>query len=516
MNLRTKLLLPFLAIAGIFVAIVHYYWVPAMVADARQNYISHEKSIILALEADLIRNLLAGDLAALHASLDKQMARQESDWRQLAVYDSTGQRIYPLRQPDPIEKEHTYFYEHPINWHGEVIATIALNLNVNPAVEQYWKQFRQIEWLGLMLFCLLLGAVMVWQNLFVVKPISNLVVAATRLSNGDFGHSLTASGRDEISSLTHAFETMRLNLTRVYSELEERVRVRTSALQERKTELQQEIAARIQIEQELLLAKDQAEAASLAKSRFLSTMSHELRTPLNAIIGYSDLLHEEAEATGRQEMLPDLVRINLAGQQLLELINSILDLSKIEAGKMELQIETFETADLIEEVKVSILPLLEKNGNRLDLDYAEASGTMVTDHAKLRQILINLLSNAGKFTNNGRVELEVHRQCDSTGDWLQFRVRDSGIGIKAEQLGLIFESFSQVDDSFGRHYEGTGLGLAICKHLCELMGGTIEAESEMGKGSTFTVRIPAVAEQRYPDSAGGESNYRRSIASRTL
>jgi len=208
------------------------------------------------------------------------------------------------------------------------------------------------------------------------------------------------------------------------------------------------------------------------------------------IIGYSDLLNDEATETGQQEMMPDLDRINLAGKNLSYLISEILDLSMIETGKMELQYELFEVADLINEVTIAVRSQVEEKGNRLEFESDESIGTMVADQTKLRQVLINLLSNAGKFTKDGQVGLEVQWEHGDGGDWIVFRVSDTGIGITEEQLDRVFKAFSQADDSHSRYYEGAGLGLAICKRLCDLMGGGIEAESELGKGSTFTVRLP--------------------------
>ena len=236
-------------------------------------------------------------------------------------------------------------------------------------------------------------------------------------------------------------------------------------------------------------ANSQLAEASRHKSQFLANMSHELRTPLNAIIGYSEMLQEEAEDLGEQTFLPDLQKINAAGKHLLSLINDILDLSKIEAGHMDLFIESFEVGQLVRDVEAIVQPLVEKNGNTLIVACPEDAETMQADLTKVRQALFNLLSNAAKFTDHGTISLTVQREPD---DWLTFAVADTGIGMTEEQLGRLFEAFSQAEASTRSRYGGTGLGLAISRHFARMMGGDLTVESEYGRGSTFTVRLPVM------------------------
>jgi signal transduction histidine kinase/CheY-like chemotaxis protein len=265
--------------------------------------------------------------------------------------------------------------------------------------------------------------------------------------------------------------------------LQQSVEKRTRELERVNDELQR-------MYQEAHRAQAAAEQASQAKSAFLANMSHELRTPLNAIIGYSEMLEEELRDLGAERLLPDLKKIHGAGKHLLALINDILDLSKIEAGKMELYLETFSVPDMIRDVVTTIRPLVEKNRNTLTVECPEDLGTMHADLTKVRQTLFNLLSNASKFTEQGAITLTVSREEAPEGDRFAFSVRDTGIGMTPEQMEKLFKEFSQGDSSTTRKYGGTGLGLAISRRFCQMMGGDIDVFSEPGKGSVFTVYLP--------------------------
>jgi len=240
----------------------------------------------------------------------------------------------------------------------------------------------------------------------------------------------------------------------------------------------------------LRAAREAAEQASISKSQFLASMSHELRTPLNAIIGYSEILMEEAEADNRATDIADINRVLAAARQLLHLINDILDLSKIEAGRMEISASDFEVAAVIEEAVATVRPTIEKNGNTLKLALDQDIGEAHTDSFKLNQCLLNLLANAAKFTNEGEITVRA-RRVKSGGDWIEIDVADTGIGMTEDQVQRLFNAFTQAEASTARRFGGTGLGLAITRRMMQLLGGDVSVVSKHGKGSTFSLRLPA-------------------------
>jgi signal transduction histidine kinase/CheY-like chemotaxis protein len=293
---------------------------------------------------------------------------------------------------------------------------------------------------------LLLGRTISWS---VVGPLGEIEARLSRIAEGDFTQRVDIPNRDELGALA-------ANVNRTCEQLGQLYR--------------------------------QLETASQHKSAFLANMSHELRTPLNAVIGYSEMLQEIAEDDGFDQLLPDLARIRDAGRHLLNLINDILDLSKIEAGKMDLYLEEVDLAALVEEVSAIVQPLAAARGNRFEV-LGEARGTLYTDRTKLKQSLLNLLGNASKFTEHGRITLELHKEAGE----ISFVVSDTGIGMNDEQLGRLFEAFSQADPSTTRRYGGTGLGLAITRHFCEMLGGHIGVESTPEVGSIFTITLPVTS-----------------------
>jgi signal transduction histidine kinase/CheY-like chemotaxis protein len=309
----------------------------------------------------------------------------------------------------------------------------------------------------------------------------------------DYSIRLHSDYSDEIGVLTNSL-----------NEMLQQIQVRDVQLLEYQEHLEEQVAHRseelMQANTKALLAKEKAEEASRAKSVFLANMSHELRTPLNAILLYSELLLDEVAERGLMDFHADLQKIRVSGRHLLSLIDDILDLSKIEAGRMTVFLEEIDLANLFKDVSTTIQPLMDRNGNRFILQECPGVRSIRSDLKKLSQILYNLLNNASKFTQQGTIILAVEQEEDPA--FLTLAVRDTGIGMSAEDVGRLFKEFTQVDESTTRRYSGTGLGLALCRRFAELLGGSIRVESEVGKGSVFLVRLPLIAIAGQPRPSG--------------
>ena len=313
------------------------------------------------------------------------------------------------------------------------------------------------------------------------RRLENLTQAASKIAEGNFSASTTIRGNDELSILGAAFNKMARNVEKLIEEL----RDREKDLRAAHSDLEQRIMERTA---ELAVARDEALAANHTKSLFLANMSHELRTPLNAISGYSELIEEIAKENGYQQILGDLENIQNAGNHLLGIVNNVLDLSKIEAGKMEFELREFQISDLINEVVASVNPLIQKNNNQLEIHYDDSVVSMCTDETKVSQVLINLIANAAKFTENGDITFSIKKH--EQHNLVIFTIEDTGIGINPRQINSLFEEFTQADSSTTRKYGGTGLGLSLSKRICELLGGQISVVSQLNKGTKFTICLP--------------------------
>jgi signal transduction histidine kinase/CheY-like chemotaxis protein len=390
---------------------------------------------------------------------------------------------------------------HEVSLNGEHLGTLFLQSDM-----RQWS-LRAKRYAGILcVFVLMSGllALFVSSKLqpVISRPILHLEDTMRMVSaNKNYEVRAVKSYGDEIGRLIDGFNTM-------LAEIQQRdaaLRGANDELKTRTRELEREVQHRKQTQEELLKAKHAAEEASRAKSTFLANMSHELRTPLNAIIGYSEMLEEETQESQKPESVQDLRKIQTAGKHLLSLINDVLDLSKIEAGKMGLHLENFDVPPLIDEMVTTLQPAAAKNGNTIQVKVAKNVGTMRADVTKVRQILFNLLSNACKFTDHGTISVDVDQRMVAGQDWFRFRVSDTGIGISASQKSKLFQEFAQADASIARKYGGTGLGLAITHRFVQLMKGRISVESEPGKGSIFSVELPAhvVGEAPEPARPGG-------------
>ncbi|TMJ95406.1 MAG: response regulator, partial [Alphaproteobacteria bacterium] len=313
-----------------------------------------------------------------------------------------------------------------------------------------------------------------------VGPIQALRIGAARIGSGDLGQRITIKTGDELEALADQFNDMAGQLQESYAGLEQKVEQRTREVEEKSRQL---------------------EMASQHKSQFLASMSHELRTPLNAIIGLTEMMVTNAARFGTEKAAEPLRRVQRAGTHLLGLINQVLDLSKIEAGKLELSPESVNLTPLIDEVIGTARQLAEQNKNHLVAESQENLGPLIVDPMRLRQILLNLLSNACKFTKQGEVTLHVKKVVNGR-NWIEFAVADTGIGMTPVQQAKLFEEFTQADSSTARQYGGTGLGLAITRKLARMMGGDVTVTSEPGKGSVFTVRLPGSADSKTRSSPG--------------
>lgn len=362
-------------------------------------------------------------------------------------------------------------------WLDDQSLALLAEINQHEAFAPAQTLARNTFFIGFVATGLLLSGIYILSRR-ITQPIGQITEAAIQLQSGHLDQKLPVFNKDEIGILAQAFNHMARQLQQSFTLLEDQNQALELRVQERTAELEK--------------AKQAAESATRTKSAFLANMSHELRTPLNSIIGYSEMLEEDMEMSGETSFLPDLSRIQGSSKHLLSLINSVLDLSKIETGRMELNLESVDIAALVKDVLATVGPAIEQKSNYFTLKNQSSIAKIETDATKLRQCLLNLLGNANKFTDRGRIDLIITTPHYGDETYLEFTVEDTGIGIDPDQLEYVFEAFNQADVSSTRRYGGTGLGLTITREFVYMLGGVVSARNRTGGGSIFTLRIPQV------------------------
>lgn len=455
-----------------------------------------------ALLKDRIVDALARDPAAARPVLaalesdDSVVAAAvfSPDKRLLARYIKPGSNEFiplPQRIRLSFSTDHVVIFDPLRGRDGRTFGSFYLKADVSKLASERFGDLVRGMIIIFLASCLLAMVVGYALQHSLTDPLTELAGAARRIAEQkDYSVRVKERGGDEIGTLTRSFNLMVQTIEQRNAELEVARRNAEDAresLRQINEQLEEKVAERTaELERAVVAAKE----ANQAKSAFLAKMSHELRTPMNAIIGYSEMLIEDASDDGDSSVADDLRKILSAARHLLGLINDVLDLSKIEAGKMQLYLETFDLEILVHEVMSTIAPLVEQRNNQLVVSCQPELGSMYGDSTKIRQTLLNLLSNASKFTENGRVELKVERETVDHQAWIVMQVIDTGIGMNAEQMARLFKPFTQADASTSSKFGGTGLGLAISKQFAQMMGGDITLTSAPGAGSTFTLRVP--------------------------
>jgi signal transduction histidine kinase/CheY-like chemotaxis protein len=476
LSIQRKLTIIIMATAGVVVLLASAGFLGYDYVTFRKNMVADLTVLAEMMEVNVSTSVVYAD----HEGVDKLLASLRARPNIVAsfVYGSDGKLFTQYVRPGAAEEApprpsgsaHRFEAGHllvhrQMLFNGRDVGTIFLKSDTKE-MQARIRSYATI--LGVVLPALFLIGLLLSSRLQAVvsKPVLDLAAAAKDVSRKkDYSVRAAKGSYDEIGTLVDSFNEM------------------LAQIQMRDKELQ---AAN----QEANDAREKAEGASRAKGTFLANMSHELRTPLNAILAYSQILQDEARDRNQEVFIPDLQKIHTAGSHLLTLINDVLDLSKIEAGKMDLILADFEVPKLVEEVVSMIGPLVAKNANEIVTECPPTIGVMHADATRVRQVLFNLLSNAAKFTEKGRITLRVSRELAEGKEWVAFAVADTGIGMTPEQAAKLFQSFTQADASTGRKYGGTGLGLAICRRFCRMMGGDVTVHSDLGKGTTFTARLP--------------------------
>jgi len=455
-GIRLKLTIPIIVLWGILYGIFNFVWLPSYFEEDLQQYQGQQKQKISMLFSGLVDPLISADLGHVYATL--QGTLNQEDWIAITVWDKLGLKLFPLEDKSYQTNPRLQIISYQLNYAGSLVANVELIADPRLWLSDQQKQINRLRLLFFGIFIVSVITSLLLEEKIVRTPIARLANAAKRLGKRDFSAELPRGNNDEIGQLISSFSLMRERLQNH--------------------------------QEELTFARDQALGATQAKSEFLAKMSHELRTPLNAIIGYGEMIKDDIDDGIKRNHSNDLGKIIDSAYHLLSLINNVLDLSKVEAGKIKLHIERVSLPKIIDEVVATIQPLAKANNNTVDIDGAENITFVLTDSQKLRQILFNLLSNACKFTHNGHIKIRSSLYQQNSSNHFKIDIIDNGIGISQQESGHLFKAFSQADNSFTRQYEGSGLGLHICSQLCQLMHGEINMSSQQKIGSTFFFWLP--------------------------
>lgn len=386
-------------------------------------------------------------------------------------------------------KKQYYWKQDSIQSGSDSLGKLAVNFSRKDMLSII-EQTRNNSWIIALIGLSVITVAALVAGYLLTKRLNILALAAKHIAEGDYETKLNFMGSDELSILGHAIDKMQSNIKQNINELNEN----RNKLEATKADLEIRVAERTK---ECALARDKALEASKAKSSFLANMSHELRTPLNIMIGYSELIESDPKNQQDQELIKDIKNIKESGQHLLELVNNVLDISKIDAGKMDLLLEEDNIRLIIEGLVEQIKPEITKSGNTLTTNISLKDNKIYSDSMIIRKILNNILSNANKFTHAGNIDLQISNTIYENENSILFKITDTGIGMSSDKINSLFGDFTQAEDSLTRQYEGTGLGLSISKRYCSLLGGKIMAESSEKTGSIFSVIIP----QHYPVNA---------------